>query len=211
MGMGKCLAFVEDLVDALSAALFLDDDIRRNYTTVLVKEIDGNVPCANSTLARRLETVISYEVITVISYSGDQDLEAQQEVITGDTIAALSLEKLQPAFATPEIVEVFGDATLGEVSIENNTGTGENVVETAGPTTSRPPSASPTASPIAGKGGKTSKQKASKKSKKSKASKTTTKGDKEVKVSESKVAKSVKGAPNPFGNVTEGNFFERRL
>merc|ERR1712194_559010 len=102
-----------------------------------------------------------------------------------------------------EIVEVFGDATLGEVSIENNTGTGENVVETAGPTTSRPPSASPTASPIAGK--------ASKKSKKSKASKTTTKGDKEVKVSESKVAKSVKGAPNPFGNVTEGNFFERRL
>jgi hypothetical protein len=77
------------------------------------------------------EMIMSYEISTIISYSGDQDLAAEQKKLTNEIVDALPLNLLQAAFQIPELEAVLGEATLGKVSIENNTGTGENIVDTA--------------------------------------------------------------------------------
>ena len=112
--------------------MFSEDDSRENQTTVTVTALNGLVPCVNSSSVRRLSTlIISYEINTIISYIGEQDLTAEEDQLTNDIVGALPLEKVQAALSTSEIKAVTGEAIMGKISVENITAPGENSVETA--------------------------------------------------------------------------------
>lgn len=127
-----CLDFTRNLTVALEGALFSDDDSRENQTTVHVTALNGDPPCSESvesSAARRLsvegfetvtsyETVISYAINTVISYSGEQEGYAEEEQLKEDTARTLSLETVQAAFQTPEIQATTGEATVETVRYE---------------------------------------------------------------------------------------------